>query len=282
MTKNEYQKYVKELVNKSGSLKKLDEIEVEPWDLSRFSQLKEYTVKMINILFDEDDISNDGQFMVRGRSYHEYTEMQCLGCKYGDYNNGYSFYAYNNEEFLIYTYCEGDTTLTIYPDKESYEIGLGNTRIWYKKANGYEDVEEREPAQKPPKEISDRAKAIMKRFIISGSCDEMYISNVIAHNNGLGDGESHFNGKTEIVAPKQTAKAIQGAYGCNIEEEEIDELENIILNGVLERDATLKGIKNFIDRTQKERKGTNDQWYREYLAKKIVEAKEVLEECKLL
>ena len=59
----------------------------------------------------------------------------------------------------------------------------------------------------------------------------MYISNTIARCNGLGDGESHFNGKTEIILARQTAKEIQQAYGCNICKEDLDELEEIIKGG---------------------------------------------------
>lgn len=288
MTKNEYQKYLRELANRvhtepGYTIKKFHEdsnaVEVEPWDLSRFSQLDEHTVKMINVLFNEDCISNDGQFMVRGSSFNE-TETKALGCICGDYSNSYSYYAHNDKEFLIYTYCEGDTTLTIYPDKDTYAKGLEETRNWYKEEYGYEDEEEREPAQTPPKEISDRAKAITKRFIINGSSDEMYIANVIAHCNGLGDGESHFNGKTEIIAATETAKRIQGAYGCNIDKSEIAELENIIITGTLDKAMTLTGIQNFIDRKKKEKKACNDEWRKEYLTKEIAYAKEVMEECK--
>ncbi len=238
MTKNEYQKYIIKLASKVHTdpqytiemyKKDVNAITIEPLDLSGFPQIRPITGKFINALFTEEDKDIDGNYMLRGHTFHMHTEIKELNCKYGDYTNGYSFYAYNNEELFIYTYCEGDTTLTLYPNKESYDIGYGKTRDWYKKAYGKD--EEEKSAQEPPKEISDKAKAITKRFSINGICDKMYISNTIARCNGLGDGESHFNGKTEIILARQTAKEIQHAYGCNIRKEDLDELENIIKGG---------------------------------------------------
>lgn len=239
MTRNEYKEYMRKLASKVHKDSKytiamykadLDAVTIDPLDLKRFSQIKPSTRKIIDALFDEEDHDRDGNYMLRGFTNHEASEVQKLNCKYGDYANAYSFYAHNDEELLIYTYCEGDTTLTLYPNKESYDIGYKKTYDWYKRAYGNDN--ESEPIEEPPKEISDKAKAITKRFSINGICDEMYISNTIARCNGLGDGESHFNGKTRIVLARQTAKEIQQAYGCNIRNEDLDELEKIIKGGI--------------------------------------------------
>jgi len=239
MTRNEYKEYMRKLASKvhrdpnyTIAMYKadLDAVIIAPLDLSKFKALKKDTRKFINAFFDEEDTDRDGNYMLRGFTYHQDIEVKKFNCKYGDYTNGYSFYAYNDEEFMIYTYCEGDTTLTLYPNKESYDIGYKKTHDWYKREYGNDN--EPQSVEEPPKEILDKAKAIAKRFSINGICDEMYISNVIARCNGLGDGESHFNGKTEIILPKQTAKEIQQAYGCNIYKEDIKELEEILKGGI--------------------------------------------------
>lgn len=251
MKRNDYKHYMQELASKVHKDPKytiemykadLNAVTIDPLDLSRFKQLKPNTCKVINILFDEEDTDRNGNYMLRGFTNHGASEIEKLNCKYGDYTNGYSYYAYNNEELLIYTYCEGDTTLTLYQDKESYDIGYKETHNWYKREYGNDDNQEL--IQEPPKEISDKAKAIVKRFSINGICDEMYITNTIARCNGLGDGESYFNGKTRIVLAKQTAKEIQQAYGCNISKEDLNELENIIKGGV--EDASKANERNLL------------------------------------
>lgn len=142
MTKNEYKKFVEECANRywkedgytwDNYNKDCDSVEILPPDLSKFEQLTTETKKWINILFTEEDEDGRKNFMMRGFTRNEWMEMQKLGLSYGDYGrDGLSFWAYNNTEYLIYTYCEGDTTLTILPDKESYEKEYNHTLNWYK------------------------------------------------------------------------------------------------------------------------------------------------------
>lgn len=141
MTKNEFKKYMEECASrlwteKGYTMEKynadLDAIEILPLDLSKFPQLSENSIKYINGLFDEEDTDRDGNYMLRGFTRCESGEVSRLNCNYGDYANAYSFFAYNNDEYFIYTYCEGDTTLTIYPDRETYEKGYKKTHDWYK------------------------------------------------------------------------------------------------------------------------------------------------------
>lgn len=141
MTKNEFKKYMEECANKvwtepGYTMERynadLDAVEILPLDLSKFPQLSEKTIKWINALFEEEDTDCDGNYMLRGFTRRDAEEVRVLQCSYGNYSNGYSFFAYNENEYLIYTYCEGDTTLTIYPDKESYDKGYKKTHDWYK------------------------------------------------------------------------------------------------------------------------------------------------------
>lgn len=141
MTRNEYKEYLKACANRmyteSGYTMKdyktdADSIEIVPLDLSRFPAISEEHVKWINKLFDEEDVDRNGNYMLRGFTRQESAEVNALGCSFGDYANCYSFFAYNKAERYIYTYCEGDTTLTIYPDAESYRKGYEETYAWYK------------------------------------------------------------------------------------------------------------------------------------------------------
>ena len=141
MTRNEYQEYMKKCASKlydgSGYTMKdynrdCDSVEIIPLDLSKYPQLSENTIKWANMLFTEEDTDRNGNYMLRGFTHHEYAEAKALGCSIGDYGNGYSLWAYNDKEYLIYTYCEGDTTLTILSDKETYDKEYKRTYNWYK------------------------------------------------------------------------------------------------------------------------------------------------------
>ncbi len=144
MTKNEYQKYAQKCANRfyneSGYTRKdfdadLDAVEVLPFNLSAFPQLSENAVSWINALFSSEKIDKNGNYMLRGRTYYEVSEMQVLNLHYGDYGRSLSFWGYNDEEMLIYTYCEGDTTLTIFSKREVYEQEKEETLNWYKAAS---------------------------------------------------------------------------------------------------------------------------------------------------
>lgn len=142
MTKNQYKEYMKELAGRvwtdpGYSMEKynadLDAVTILPLDLSAYPQLSEEKQKWINILFDEEDKDRNGNYMLRGFTRNEWQEMEKLGVSYGDYcRDGLSFWAYNNEDRMIYTYCEGDTTLKVFADDESYQKEYNETLNWYK------------------------------------------------------------------------------------------------------------------------------------------------------
>ncbi len=142
MTKNEYKEYMKECASKLYNVpgytmkdynEELDNVKILPFNLSAFPALKDITRERINRFFSEEDKDKEGNYMLRGFTHHEGTEMIFLGLFYGDFSDALNFFAYNNEELFLYTYCEGDTTLTLFPDKESYEKGYNVMYEWYKK-----------------------------------------------------------------------------------------------------------------------------------------------------
>ena len=142
MTKNEYKKYMEECANRvwtepGYTMEKynsdLDAVEILPLDLSKFPQLSEETIKWINIFFDEEDTDRNGEYMLRGFTRSPWKTMEKLGLSYGDYAYGdLSYWAYNNNQRLIFTYCEGDTTLKMFATQEEYDKKYASTLAWYK------------------------------------------------------------------------------------------------------------------------------------------------------
>lgn len=111
-----------------------DAVEIIPLDLSGYPQITKETAKYINSLFDEEDYDRNGNYMLRGFTRCEYAEMEAMNLEQSGHTNGYSFCAYNDPEMLIYTYCEGDTTLKPFADRESYEKEKTETLAWYAEA----------------------------------------------------------------------------------------------------------------------------------------------------
>ena len=106
-------------------------IELEPIDFTPYPAIKTETQKWIEALFTDEDTDRNGNYMLRGFTYREYAEKEKLGCVMGDGGNGYSWWAFNDTEMLIYTYCEGDTTLTLCPTREIYESEKERSRVFY-------------------------------------------------------------------------------------------------------------------------------------------------------
>lgn len=107
------------------------EIEFEPIDFTPYPAITKETRKWIEKLFTDEDTDRNGNYMLRGHTYHEYQEKMALNMEMGDGGNGYSWWAFNDEEMLIYTYCEGDTTLTLLKDREAYESEKERARVFY-------------------------------------------------------------------------------------------------------------------------------------------------------
>jgi hypothetical protein len=108
-----------------------DAIEFIPLDLSAYPQLSSEIITWINKLFTEETTDRNEKYMLRGFTRWEGVEMNKLGLTYGDGGDALSFYAYNDQEMLVYTYCEGDTTLKIFNDKAEYEAEKAENSNWY-------------------------------------------------------------------------------------------------------------------------------------------------------
>lgn len=113
--------------------KRWDEIELEPYDLSAFPTLSETTKEWINKIFDDVPTTNKrGNFIIFGFTRAERAIMQVLNLTYGEYADAISFYAYNDEEMIMFEYTEGDINIQLFLDRDSYEKEKKYTENWYK------------------------------------------------------------------------------------------------------------------------------------------------------
>lgn len=127
-----------------------------------------------------------------------------------------------------------------------------------------------------PRKIKEITINIMRRFTIYGLCDGMYISNVIAYETGLGDGEGHFTDGEGCWNIHKIAQKLKSAYGCNIDSSDLEELEGI-LSGSFDEKKCKHGIQAFIKDRYEERK-TCDSWRKDYVSCCIKEANLTLQE----
>lgn len=129
--------YYRRIISWDEYNKRWDDIELLPYDLSAFPQLKETTITWINKLFEKaPELSKRGNFMLRGFTRCEGAEVRVFHLTYGDYADAIAFYAYNDEEMMIYEFTEGDVTLQLFSDRESYEKEKQATYEWYKEERG--------------------------------------------------------------------------------------------------------------------------------------------------
>lgn len=134
MHRNEAKEYINDLISKGKYDEAMNtEIEWIPLDLSGFPQLKADTAKWINSLFSEETEDRHGNYMLRGLTYNSAREKELLGCTYGDAGcDSNCFYAYNDDEYLLYSYCEHDTTCTLFADKAKYLAEKAENERWYR------------------------------------------------------------------------------------------------------------------------------------------------------
>lgn len=111
------------------------EFDIIPLDLSRFDSLKADTADYISRSFDYETTDRNGNYMLRGFIGDSlalwYRDKEKLHCNYAPYGFYYSGFGFNDAEMLIYTWCEGDTTVTIFSDRETYEQERAATEKWY-------------------------------------------------------------------------------------------------------------------------------------------------------
>lgn len=128
ITRNDYYKLIRE----TGRIPKDDEYEILPLDLSAYS-LKENTKKIVDAVFTEEDADRNGEYLLRGHWLGDKSYQFTKQCEFELHQvDGYSTYAFSDEQMAVFTYTEGDICLTLFTDKEKYEKEKADTIKFYK------------------------------------------------------------------------------------------------------------------------------------------------------
>jgi len=134
ITRNDYYNMIRE----TGRIPKDDEYEILPLDFSAYS-LNEITQRIADVNFMEEDTNRNGDYMLRGHWLSDLCYAFANKCNFVLHQiNGYSSYAYSDEQMAVFTYCEGDITLTPYSNREKYEEEKKSTIAFYKEVYDYE------------------------------------------------------------------------------------------------------------------------------------------------
>lgn len=111
------------------------DFDIIPLDFSSFPEIKEETREYIDAVFDEETTDKNGNYMLRGfigdSLKRWYRDKEKLNINYAPCGFYYSGFGFNDSEMLIYTWCEGDTTLTIFSDRTKYDAERKATEIWF-------------------------------------------------------------------------------------------------------------------------------------------------------
>lgn len=110
-----------EIVKNSGRVPVKGEYEIIPLDLSRFS-LEEITKKIVNANF-TNVIDESGKNITLFSHMSLKREMEfAKRCNFRNViMEAYLGYAYSDEQLAFLTYCEEDTILYLFTDKDKYE-----------------------------------------------------------------------------------------------------------------------------------------------------------------
>lgn len=127
--RNDYYKMIRE----TGRIPKDDEYDILPLDLSKY-HLNETTERIVNANFMEETENRHGDYMLSGHWFSDLSYQFAEKCKFDLVQiNGYSSYAYSDEQLAVFTYCEGDIYLTPYETKEEYEKEKQETINFYER-----------------------------------------------------------------------------------------------------------------------------------------------------
>lgn len=120
------------LIRETGRIPKDDEYEIIPLDLSAYS-LNETTQKIANVIFTEETTDRNGEYMLSGNWYGDKSYAFASQCDFELHQvSYYSSYAFSDEQMAVFTYTEGDITLTLFTDREKYEKEKADTIKFYK------------------------------------------------------------------------------------------------------------------------------------------------------
>lgn len=144
LTKNQYKDYLKKNASRIYSeagysiddyFQDANNVDIIPFDLSKFPDITPDTAKYINKYFDTEGEDRNGNYMLRGFIGDSINlwilQKENLKLNYAPYGFYYSGFGFNDTEMLIYTWCEGDITLTIFNDRKLYQQERAATEKWF-------------------------------------------------------------------------------------------------------------------------------------------------------
>lgn len=118
ISRNDYYKMIRE----TGKIPSDNEYEIIPLDLSVYS-LNEDTARIADKNFTEETTDRNGNYMLSGHWWSDLSYAFANKCNFNlTQIDGYSSYAYSDEQMAVFTYTEGDIYLTLFTDKEKYEV----------------------------------------------------------------------------------------------------------------------------------------------------------------
>lgn len=127
ISRNDYYKLIRE----TGRIPKEDEYEIIPLDLSVY-HVNETTTRIANANFSEETTNRNGEYMLAGHWWRDLSYQFAEKCKFDLVQvDGYSSYAYSDEQMAVFTYTEGDICLTLFTDKAKYEAEKSSTIKFY-------------------------------------------------------------------------------------------------------------------------------------------------------
>lgn len=127
ISRNEYF----EKVSKLGIRAMEREYTITPLDLSNY-HLREVTQRIADNNFMEETTNKNGNYMLRGHWLSDLCYQFAKKCGFDLVQiDAYSSYAYSDEQMAVFTYCEGDITLTPFTNKTDYEKEKADTIKFY-------------------------------------------------------------------------------------------------------------------------------------------------------
>lgn len=120
-----------QMIRETGRIPDKEEYDIADLDLSAYP-LNEDTKRIANVNFMEETKDRNGNYMLSGHWMSDLSYQFAKKCKFDLVQvNGYSSYAYSDEQMAVFTYCEGDIYLTLFTDKAKYKAEKERTIKFY-------------------------------------------------------------------------------------------------------------------------------------------------------
>lgn len=118
-----------QMLRKTGKVPK--GCEILPLELSDY-KLSKTTKKIVDSTFTEETTDKNGNYLLKGHWLHNLSYQFASQCDFFlKQVDGFSSYAFSDEQMAVFTYCEGDICLTLFTNREKYEREKADTIKYY-------------------------------------------------------------------------------------------------------------------------------------------------------